>query len=539
VEWCVVKTGAETFDALHAYGLGIVLASASGLPVGLEALGFVYRLRSSIGALPHATADILDQILALPVPDDIQAAEQGSPNVPVTVANLDGLLAALFTMPGVRLASVRDLVNRQQLNSSAMPDGLAKVSTAMVRWKRYAQRKARRASGWLADVLQDYDATAPRIPAPVIATKSTLNVLMTLDSAFSYSTRRPSSDGLITDKTNVALQGTRYAALLALIGAARFLRAQRVAGKLVNFYVPIPTSATLEPDTALPVLYPTKHPPYQAIAWQWLVCRRVNALPEARWSGLAYQVMQTQGAQQSISRDRGYLDMAWLDAVERHAGSAVIGYWKWLLGSRREFVPFEIDNLVDCLISHRAMDWQGHLRQVALYQHNHAEADIRVYSLREVKEITNAMSHTASVDSPLSAVLKRQQGTLRFGHALRLLGQHNPAPLRDLVAALDTVQTRDQLLRVLARAAQECAVANARTEFILVPSDEDLAHLLDDTDQYGAHTVARLLIILSALRYPRTAAPKPVPRQKPRKGAFRPVRITARRRKRGKRHDRR
>lgn len=111
----------------------------------------------------------------------------------------------------------------------------------------------------------------------------------------------------------------------------------------------------------------------------------------------------------------------------------------------------------------------------------------------------------AATKIPLSAVLEREQGTLRFGHALRLLGRYNTGPLRDIIDSLDTVQTCDQLIRVMAQAAQECAVASAKTPFIVVPDDEDLKCFLNDVDRYGARTVAELLIILSALRYPRRA----------------------------------
>ena len=104
---------------------------------------------------------------------------------------------------------------------------------------------------------------------------------------------------------------------------------------------------------------------------------------------------------------------------------------------------------------------------------------------------------------PLRSVLERDVGTLRFGHALRLLGRvHNDA-LRDIVDNLDRVQTRDQLIRTLALATQECVVASAKSEFIIVPSDDDLKYLLDDIEQYSASTLAGILIILSALRYPR------------------------------------
>jgi hypothetical protein len=111
-------------------------------------------------------------------------------------------------------------------------------------------------------------------------------------------------------------------------------------------------------------------------------------------------------------------------------------------------------------------------------------------------------SVTDSKHTPLSAVLERREGTLRFGHALRQLGRVNNGALRDIIDELDTVQSTDQLIRILALAAQECTVASAKTQFMIVPTDEDLKYLLNDIDSFSAKTVARLLIILSALRYP-------------------------------------
>jgi chorismate-pyruvate lyase len=500
VEWCVAKIGAEMFDALHAYGFGILLASASQAPVRLKDEGVVYTLHSRIRTPPQATVDLLDEVLVLPKLDDIPVAARSHTPVPLAVANLDGLLAARFTTPGIRPVSVHDLLDKQRLNPSALADGLTKVNTARAQWKKYAARKSRRSSGWLLDLLQDYGVAHPKIPLPVDAADTRLSVLMTIDPSFSYSTRRPISDGLITDKHNVAISGPRYAALLTFIGAARFLRAQRVAGHRVNFYVPLATSITLDAETALPILYPVEHASDHAVGLRWLTHWRMARASKTRWKSLAYQVLQTQKAQQSISCARGCLDYAWLAIVEKQAGRGVIGYWKSLLGSHMKEVPFETDNLVDCLTRHHAVAWLAHLRDVAIYLHN-TELKVRAYTLKDVKEVTTAMN--ASTGTPLGAVLEREQGTVRFGHALRLLGQYNPAPLRDLIDVLDAVQTRDQLIRILAQAAQECAVASAKTQFIIVPSDEDLKYLLGDVEQYGARTVAGLLIILSALRYPR------------------------------------
>jgi len=105
--------------------------------------------------------------------------------------------------------------------------------------------------------------------------------------------------------------------------------------------------------------------------------------------------------------------------------------------------------------------------------------------------------------SPLCAILNRKQGTVRFGHALRLLGWSNPGKLQDLIDMLDTIHSRDMLIRVLAQVAQECAITKAKSKPIIIPDDEDLAYLLDDIAQCSAQTIAGLLIILSALRYPR------------------------------------
>jgi hypothetical protein len=499
MEWCVVKTGAEMFDALHAYGLGILVACAAQSLVELTDEGLSYKVKTPVSRFDRVTEDILDSALALPSLTSLQE-EKGTENS-IATANLDGLLALLFTTPGVRVLSTTDLRYRQQGRPATAEAALKKVKSALKRWRKYAQRESRDSESWFHDALRDYDAVNPL--APVVGNKrdKDLTILMTIDPSFSLSPCRPISDGFITAKTNVALREARYASLLAVIGAARFLRAQRVGGSLVSFYVPLPASLRLHPDTALPLLPTTGYPSDQAVALQWLVCQSTAQAFDTAWEGLAYQVMQTQGAQQSISLARACLDSRWLTQLEGHAGSAVVGFWKWLLGSRPGQAPFEIDNLIGALTGRRMDEWVAHLVEASTHLHNGFWESPRPYSLREVKEITFAMD--SSICAPLSSVLGRERGTLRFGHALRLLGQQNPAPLCDIVDALDSVQTCDQLVRVLAQAAQECVVASARTQFIIIPTDDDLKQLLDDVDQHGARRVAGLLIILSALRYPR------------------------------------
>ena len=75
-----------------------------------------------------------------------------------------------------------------------------------------------------------------------------------IDPSFSYSLRRPTSDGELTHKSNLTVRGTRFAPVLTYLGASRFLRAQRVTGSLVNVYVPLPSNLILTRKIAFPPL---------------------------------------------------------------------------------------------------------------------------------------------------------------------------------------------------------------------------------------------------------------------------------------------
>ena len=217
--------------------------------------------------------------------------------------------------------------------------------------------------------------------------------------------------------------------------------------------------------------------------------------------------MQTQGVKQSISRERGHLDYGWLATLESRAGTGLTKYWKGLLNNPRQQIPFEIDNLIDCLMSHRAEAWLAHLRDVALFRCSHPTTKGYSYSINEVKEVTRMMN--SANHNPLSAVLEREDGTVRVGHALRLLGQYNRGALRDLQDELDVVKSREQLTHLVGRVAQECAVAAAKTKFIIVPNDQDLQYLLRDVEQYGVRPIAEVLFVLSELWYPKGPEEEP------------------------------
>src|SRR5690606_24633868 len=96
-------------------------------------------------------------------------------------------------------------------------------------------------------------------------------------------------------------------------------------------------------------------------------------------------------------------------------------------------------------------------------------------------------------------------GTLRFAQAIRLLGEHSRSAAKEIIDDLEVVQSQDKLLRVLARSVQQCVLAKAKNNFIIVPDEEDVGILLEDIAVYGVSNVTSLLIILAAIRYPRNS----------------------------------
>lgn len=515
MDWYVVKTGADMFDALHAYGLAVLLSHVSEGPVSLEDTGSTYALYSPVASLRPVKINVLDKVLELPSVEELQVIEKGSA-APVRVANLEGLLAVLFTTKGPCVFSVADLIRKQSFDPLVAGAVLKKVQMSVERRKRGTRKVSAGHPDWAQHMLQAYDPASPTSPIPVLDNSSGWAIQMPVDPAFSFALRRVLSDGLLTSKCAIGIEGTLYAPLLTSIGAARFLRAQRLPTNMVGFYLPLASSAVVEPDTALPVLWETAHELSidRALLLQCLKFSTPAATAKeltpanTPWESLTYQMLLTQNVKQSISYRRGRVDSSWLMALEQQAGCKVLRYWCLVASTPPRKMPYEVDNLLDTLLTRNLRSWQAHLRELAICVTSGSDAAegvprnlVRLYTLHEVKEITKFMD--TSVSLPLSHVLQQEEGTIRFGHALRLLGRTNPSILRDLIDQLDAAHSLDNLLRILTLLAQECELASAKTPFIFVPTDDDLMHLLDDVGRYGIRAIAGLLIILSALRYPR------------------------------------
>jgi hypothetical protein len=150
--------------------------------------------------------------------------------------------------------------------------------------------------------------------------------------------------------------------------------------------------------------------------------------------------------------------------------------------------------------------WLEHLQDMARVRVYGSNAWLGGYSTEEIKEITTMINvgEPGKSTRALSHVLERREGTQRFGHALRQLGRHNAVALRDVYDELSIVRTQDELVEVLCRAVQQCVALSDRSNFIIVPTEEDLKLVLDDVDAHGARAIAGLLNILSVLRYSAT-----------------------------------
>src|SRR6266566_4310685 len=484
MEWSVVKIGIAQFDILHAYGLGILLATACGEPVELCETSSHYVLSSPVKQLPHISCNkLLGKVLPLAREEDLQAYAHGDLEQYLPLTVLDGLLAALFTTPGLRVPSVSELLKKQRLDAKAMHRGLHKAANCIDRWRSLAVKAAHgKEEDWLPNVLDDYNLKHPAHPIITVGkSEKDINVLMMIDPAFSFSLRSTRSDGRMTWKTQVTLRGTRYGSLLAYVGATRFLRTQRLSCELVNCYVPIAENITIRADTSLPLLFPAYESPDRAAIRRWLALSQEVWQPGVVWSGLAYQTLLTQGQQQSLSLESGVLDSGWLISLHERIGTGVINWWRALLSQQGEHDEQEF--LLDCLKRRDADAWINHLNRVAQRTNMFTESNTRRYSLAEVRAITEAMHNAEHI--PLKRILERERGTLCFGRALRQIGRYNPSRLRDLLEDLEEVQTRAQLFPVLQRIVLASEIEKEKKRKIIVPTEVDLAALLDDIDQYG------------------------------------------------------
>lgn len=484
----VVKAGFESFDALHAYGLCIVLAETFGVEVARRDQGLVYQVQVP-DTLDVAGKDVnLQSILSLPDAENLATANA------IELANLDGLLTTSFTTPGIRLVSVDDAMDRQRLDQNTVKASVAKARRLVTRIQ-----KASKSMGSISlaeSLLEVYRTDHPLVPLIRPKAADELGATMPIDASLTFSARRAHRDGWLVDKTNVTVDKTPHASTLALVGAARCLRGQRVGGNLVNLYTPLFHKLCIRPGFSVPLLSNVDYGAQRAAVVQ-LLSHYVACGDDL--SGLICQTLQTQGAKQSISLSRSVMSSSLLRTLDAAGLDPLLYHWLDYLTEPRKSSVLDQDLLCHALVTRSPAAWLDHLHDAACIAVSSELGNHWAYSIQEISVMADS---ELGDNNSLSAVIAREQGTLRFGRSLRSLGELRRADLQDTLDELNAARTRDQLLRALAIATQKCVLAKAVSNFVIVPNDNDLGLLLEDIDRWGVRDIAGLLIILSSLRYP-------------------------------------
>lgn len=329
MKFCVLKTGYQQFDALHAMGLCLIISAASNQPVSLEDKTAWYLVEFEKMPTENLLT-ALEKIIAIPTVDGFETFDKTCPTT--EWITFDGLLAALFTTPGPRLVSVADAQRKTKLSPDSLKAGLAKVRKATSRWMKFVEKQVKQKS--IADIwddfLSDYNINTPVIPEIGIRGKSAIKILMPLEPSLSFSSRQVFSNGKVEQQESMTAIAPKYASLLAFVGASQFLHAQRVAGKLVNLYLPIPDATKITyPCDVLFLDESSFDPDIAGILYTIHFAKQIRG---QGWRALSRQTLQTQGAQQSISVDRHVIELYPFMKLN----TALLGNWQYMLVKARQ-----------------------------------------------------------------------------------------------------------------------------------------------------------------------------------------------------------
>jgi hypothetical protein len=500
MKYCVLKTGYQQFDVLHAMGFCLIVSAASNQPVSLQDNTAWYLVEFE--KMPtESPLTALKKIIAFPAVDSFKTFDKSCPTA--EWITFDGLLVALFTTPGPRLVSVADVQGKTKLSPDLLKEGLAKVRKATSRWMKFVEKQTKQKSIdeiW-DDFLSDYNINNPAIPEIGHQGKGAIKILMPIEPSLSFSSRQVFSNGKVELQESMAAITPKYASLLAFVGASQFLHAQRVAGKLVNLYLPLPDSVIIaHPCDALLLDESSFDSNIAEILYTLHFAKR---MPNQGWMALSCQTLKTQGGQQSISVDRHAKELYPFMKLN----TALLGKWQYLLIKARQ-LDIEVDSLTDFLLSGELPQFRRHLLELArvvLFTKN--SDSFPLYTMQDLLEVTKMFDETQN--TPLSAVLLNEKGLLRFGRALRQLKSHQNNVLREVVSELEMVKEMNDYLVLLSRIVEASVIQDSKNEFTIVPDEQDFYYLLEDVRRYGIRETASMLIILASLRYPRKNAHQP------------------------------
>jgi hypothetical protein len=100
---------------------------------------------------------------------------------------------------------------------------------------------------------------------------------------------------------------------------------------------------------------------------------------------------------------------------------------------------------------------------------------------KAIRNIPAPMLHLVSFSLTL-LLFSSSSGPRFFNKRDRLVPTYFINNTREVIEELDTLQTGEQLLFLLGRLVQQCSLAQAKSPFILIPSEPDFKQLLQDVD---------------------------------------------------------
>ena len=490
----VVNTGKPQLDSLHALGLAKTIAMATDNSVVCSNVGTHYLLEFS-GKMPSVCFQkTLRSLFPIPFSTSLENSDQRE------IQFLDGLLGAAFTMPGPRVVSVADVLCKAQDFPSVIPAAVEKASALYLRIDTPFARSTKHKKSWLHEMVSDYEPRLVKIPELHVGHSQELCVTMPLEPTLALAPRRQVSDCVIGDRTSVKLNGSRFAPALVYIGAACFLRAQRVRGGAINMYVPIINDAVITPDTYVPCLAAGELRHDQALVRQ---CLSMMFLSSIKVAAVSFQTLMPLGSKQSISVNCGVRELDYLRQYQTGGCGNLVNQWLRLLDQNDNFAD-DKRILSDWLISNNSTDFVHHLRTTASRWLLTPDEHSFTYDYVQLRVMLELQSMEKS---HLARILERENGTIRFARALRHLGQLSRADLLDLIDELEFVKTEEQLLLTLAHLVQRCELAWSRSMFIIVPTEDDFAFLIDDMEHCTPRELAVTIILLASVRYPSKVRP--------------------------------
>ncbi len=491
----VVKTGFASFDTLHACGLAIVFAEVCDEEVLLQDQGPVFELTLSIEPIPKVSYLVLKQILRLPDLDELLKPSKDHETA-THFLNLDGLLATTINLPGPRTLSITELLHRPFLDEEGkalwLKKGYEKVSRVASRLISGIQRELKSGSDDFLNLISD-DYLSDHLIIPKIEKygQRYLPIWSTFEPALGFSTRSSVSDCEL-NSYNLTISGNRFASFLALVGAARILRAQKTDSRYAVYWLPSFNQITIVPGFAFqPLRF------FRGNANLAILSRTMDALnneTETKFIGLHYHILQ--GSKQPVPVEEGEISLLPL----RQFPKKLVKFWRSIATSS---LTFDDDLLSSALFDLNYHSWERFL--LSWHDLLLSNKVAYPYSLDEILEVNHMLDPLSA--QPLSAILNEKAGTRKFGVLLRQLNEINRSEYLEAKNKLIGARSPEEILAALCPALDEILVIQGKkATFRVIPTNADIKKLLEQIESHGVSSIAHILIILASLHYRKIAA---------------------------------